>query len=338
MKYYIYTLSDPITNIVRYIGKTKQDLNERLNRHLQSYYLQYKHTFKNKWILELKSNNFIPIIELLDVGNSDNIDDLEIYWIGQFKQWGFDLTNMTEGGDGYDWTGRKHKKESKEKMKMNHPFRKSIIQYDKMGNLIEKFNSIKEASRKTGFYSGHISKCCREIKHYNSVGGYIFKFDYENFPKNNKKSSIQKIINNNPNRKEVTQYDLKGNVIGEFRSLSEAVRETGCHIFLISNCCENKKYYTVNNTTFRYKGDEFDYYPYNKNIQVNSKTIIKYNLDGTIIERFDSQRDAARDVGTNHGNIKRCCELKYKTNTHGVKTNKPIVVKGFTYRYDGDKF
>jgi len=64
---YIYTLSDPTTNIVRYIGKTKQDLSDRLNRHLQSYNLQYD-TFKNKWILELKLNNVDPIIELLDIG------------------------------------------------------------------------------------------------------------------------------------------------------------------------------------------------------------------------------------------------------------------------------
>lgn len=335
-KYYIYTLSDPRTNIVRYIGKTK-NMEDRLKRHTYNYNLKNKHTLKNKWLHELIIEGFNPKIEIVDIGDKDNIDNLEIYWIEQFRQWGFKLTNMTEGGDGYNWTGRKHRKESKLKMKMNHPFRKSIIQLDKNKNIINYFDSLREAERETGFYRAHISRCCRKIKNYNTVGGFIFEFNSENLdpPTVNK---INKIINNNPNRKEVVQYDLEGNVISEFRSLSQASGLSGCHIYLISKCCKEKKYYTVNNTTFRYKGDDFDYYPYNKHKQINSKVIIKYDLDGNIIERFESQRKAAKDVNTNHGNIKRCCEIKYKKTTHGKLTKNPLIVKGFTYRYEGDNF
>ena len=263
MEYYVYTLSDPRTNVVRYVGKTKQP-DDRLRRHMQKSYLEKydKNTHKSNWIKSLLNEDVKPEMNIIDVGDSDNINELEVYWIEQFRQWGFKLTNLSEGGEvGVDWTGRKHKK-----------------------------------------------------------------------------SSIEKMINNNPDRKEVVQYDLNGNIIGEFRSQMEAVRETGCHVYLIGICCKEKKYYTVNNTTFRYKGDEFDYVPYNKNKQINSKPIIKYDLSGNFVNRFDSQRDAARDVGTGHSNIKRCCEVKYKTNTHGKKTDKPIVVKGFTYRYEGDEF
>lgn len=94
MKHYIYTLSNPENfDDVRYIGKTN-NLKGRLKRHMSKDHLKDSWTSKNKWLLYLK-----------------NIDDLEKHWIAQFKSWGFKLKNETEGGDGFDWTGRKHKKE-----------------------------------------------------------------------------------------------------------------------------------------------------------------------------------------------------------------------------------
>ncbi|HOE57082.1 MAG TPA: hypothetical protein PLI20_05780, partial [Bacillota bacterium] len=82
--------------------------------------------------------------------------------------------------------------------------------------------------------------------------------------------------------------DLSGNILNEYSSLTEATTSSGYHIYLISKCCKEKKYYTVGGDkfwsnikngeprTFRYRGDPFDYVPYNKNIQVNSKKICKY--------------------------------------------------------------
>ena len=95
----------------------------------------------------------------------------------QFKTWGFKLKNETNGGDGYNWSGRKHDKESIEKMKMNHPFRKTICQYNiENDELIAEYNSSHEAGDKTGLQRSHISKCCKGIKNYNSVGGYYFRY------------------------------------------------------------------------------------------------------------------------------------------------------------------
>lgn len=263
MKYFIYTLSDPRTNEIRYVGKTKQP-KDRMSRHLQKCYLDKydKNTYKSNWIKALLKENVQPKMYIIEEGDNIDINEKEIFWIKWFKDNGYRLTNLSEGGEiGVDWTGRKHKK-----------------------------------------------------------------------------SSIEKMIENNHTRKEVIQYDLNGEILNEYFSLSEASRESGCHIFLISNCCKKKKYYTVNGTTFRYKDDDFDYYEYNKNKQVNSKPIVKYTIEGNFIKEFDSQRSAAVEMNTNHGNIKRCCEVKYKKDTHGRKTNKPITVKGFTYRYKGDNF
>ena len=103
----IYTLDCPIENIPKYIGFTSKSLNERLKEHLRD----NRNTKKCSWIKNLKNKNMIPIIKNLDYCNENNWRDLEIYWISQFKVWGFDLKNTTFGGDGA--FGYRHTEESK---------------------------------------------------------------------------------------------------------------------------------------------------------------------------------------------------------------------------------
>lgn len=263
---FIYTLSDPDTNEIRYIGKTK-NIENRYNRHIQKCYLDKygKNTYKSNWIKSLIKINKKPIIEILDEGDKYNINDLEIYWISQFKSWGFRLTNMSEGGEiGVDWTGRKHSILSKERMRNSHNIR----------------------------------------------------------------------------NKNIVHYNLDGSIINKYISLSDASIKTKNHISLISNCCKKKGSYTVGGkhfwrenkgeypTTFRYENDPFDYQPYNKNIQINSKSICKYNLDGYLIDIYDSLRNAAFENNTNKSNISSCCKKKISK-----KTGKFIIVKGYTWRY-----
>ena len=101
---------------------------------------------------------------------------------------------------------------------------------------------------------------------------------------------------------------------------------------LISKCCKEKSYYTVNNTTFRFSTDIFDYVPYNKSIQVSSKKICKYNLSGELVEVYDSIKQAVRDNSiASDGNIISCCRRKVNK-----KNGEYVVVKGFTYRYFDD--
>ena len=97
MKYYIYTLSDPTSKEIRYIGYTK-DLKDRLRRHMSDSYLKELWTAKNRWLKYLKNNNMKPIMEVLDECDETNFKEYEIYWISQFKTWCFRLTNMTIGG------------------------------------------------------------------------------------------------------------------------------------------------------------------------------------------------------------------------------------------------
>ena len=265
-KQFIYSLSDPITNEVRYIGKTNNPKN-RYKRHLQKCYLEKydKNTHKSNWIKSLLKVGGKPIMNIIQECDSSNVNELEIYWVRKFKDDGFRLTNLSEGGEfGVDWNGRKHKDSSKKKI--------------------------------------HDSK---------------YKY-----------------------MTPVIEYDLNGNILNEYESLIDASRKSGNHIYLISLCCKKKSYYTVGgkhfwrkedditSTTFRYKGDKFDYVPYNKNIQANSRKVCKYDLNGRLLQIYDSIREASSNNDIGKSNLISCCRRKLNK-----KNGKFIIVKGFTWRY-----
>lgn len=97
VKTFIYTLSDPVTNEIRYVGKAN-DIKKRLNCHMTRSNL-IKTSHKNSWIKSLIKKGLKPIIEPIDEVLVSDWEFWEIYWISQFKTWGYSLTNLTNGGD-----------------------------------------------------------------------------------------------------------------------------------------------------------------------------------------------------------------------------------------------
>ena len=103
-----YTLSSTRDlNRVCYIGKTIQTLNRRLQAHISDAKRAKKQGYKwNKdwnWInseLEAGYKIHIEYIDELDVSNDEDWEWVETYWIHQLRAWGFNLNNMTDGGDG----------------------------------------------------------------------------------------------------------------------------------------------------------------------------------------------------------------------------------------------
>lgn len=95
----IYGLIDPRDNRIRYVGKTKRDLDKRLNEHLMNVYLK-NNTYKNKWIKKLLKLQLCPIIILLEECNENGWELREEYWIRYYKDKYNDLTNATSGGEG----------------------------------------------------------------------------------------------------------------------------------------------------------------------------------------------------------------------------------------------
>lgn len=88
---YIYTLNDPITNDIRYVGKTINPAS-RYNKHInESFKPKYK---KESWIKSLLIRGLRPTMDIIDVVEFDDSDLIEEMYIQQFKYWGLKLTNI----------------------------------------------------------------------------------------------------------------------------------------------------------------------------------------------------------------------------------------------------
>lgn len=112
MKIYIYSLSDPNTNEIRYIGKTG-NIKNRYNSHLSA--SRHLKTHLGSWIKSLLAKNILPIINIIEECTLDNWEKREIYHISQYTN----LVNHSKGGNepliiksnikGYVKSGNKYK-------------------------------------------------------------------------------------------------------------------------------------------------------------------------------------------------------------------------------------
>lgn len=117
MKVYIYTLSDPITNEVRYVGKSVNP-KKRLDNHL--YIKKKQHC--SCWIQSLKIKGLKPIFSIIETTDKENWISREQYWIVYYKEQGAALTNHSIGGEGQ--TGTKQSVESNLKRSLSLKGRK----------------------------------------------------------------------------------------------------------------------------------------------------------------------------------------------------------------------
>ena len=140
MTVYIYTLSDPTTNKIRYVGKT-DDLKERFRGHVNC---KFKRHSRN-WILSLKRKGLLPVMEVIDIVENDEWQFWEQYWISQIKAWGFNVTNLTVGGDGS--LGHKHSEETKKIISFHSKkmwtYENRRVEASKMKRLLNNFFSDK---------------------------------------------------------------------------------------------------------------------------------------------------------------------------------------------------
>ena len=93
---HIYTLSDPRTDEVRYVGKTR-DPKARIRNHMG----RREHNHKGNWIESLRKLDLTPVVHFIDNVPTAEWSFWEQHWIQTFLGWGFKLTNMNAGGGLY---------------------------------------------------------------------------------------------------------------------------------------------------------------------------------------------------------------------------------------------
>jgi hypothetical protein len=323
-KKFIYTLSDPDTGLVRYIGKTN-DIKKRFSKHLSNNSLSAS-TKKNNWIISLLKNNQIPVIEILDEVDSSNIDFYEIFYISLFKSWGFQLLNDTNGGDGYDWTGRNHKSVSKLKNKINSPHRKSVAQFDLNGSLISEYHSLREAALSVGGDRSHISRACKGLLKTSS--GFKWKF-IDRINNHDFLEVKNRIIKYEKPRidsrmKKIQVFDLNGNLIDVCRSINITSKKYNCHRLLIEKCCVEKGYYQTKNLTFRYDGDIFDYIPYKHYRESKAYKIGIFSDNNELVKSFNSLKEVVDYTGIGKQYISKICK---ENGESGLKKLKKLIFR-----------
>lgn len=153
---YIYTLSHPVTNEVRYVGKTI-NIKRRYKQHLYD----KRKTHKACWVQSLRNDNLKPIINIIETCE-DNWQEREIFWISQFDN----LTNFSLGG-GTDYV-RVTTEETKEKIRQanlgkllsEEHIEKIRLKTNKRNILVNdiEYVSIMEASRILGIPKSTIHK------------------------------------------------------------------------------------------------------------------------------------------------------------------------------------
>ena len=82
---YIYCLIDPNDNLIKYIGKTKNK-SKRYYEHIRR--CRDTTSKKNSWILSLLYKDQKPIMEIIDIVDSECDNFWESHYISLYRSWG----------------------------------------------------------------------------------------------------------------------------------------------------------------------------------------------------------------------------------------------------------
>jgi len=225
----IYTLTDPNTNEIRYVGKS--------NNPTKRFYKHYKYcehrTHKNNWINKLISEGKKPILDIIDTVPINEWVFWEMYWIEQMKVWGFKLVNGTIGGEGSTFG-------SSTSFKKGHKLGVGRKASDTTKEKIKNIRTGTKASEKT--------KAKMSISQKNILRdglklvetGKKTRFKKNSVPYNKGKSGYK--LGGKKTSKPVLQFGLDGVFIGEFLGCKEAAIAINGNSETIRKCCHGQRF------------------------------------------------------------------------------------------------
>lgn len=262
--YEVYKIVNKLNNKV-YIGATSQSCTKRFKQHIWKSNEGSNYAL-HKAIREFGELNFeVESIEYVD--SVEKLKEREKYWVIQYRsknpEYGY---NSDCGGDIMF-----HTEETKAKISAVHKGKdqssryKAVLQYDCDGNFIQEFPSLTHASDFTGICRASLIRGLKHVfKGKSKVNPFIwvYKEEYPDIPKKIDKGLFCKdpnykhplsenfLIARGKNlfkdgkttkiKKAVRQYDLNGNLLNEFESISEASKITNVSNTTIRDYCNGK--------------------------------------------------------------------------------------------------
>lgn len=335
---YIYSLSEPQSESVRYIGKSNNPLIRYSNHFRKSNRVCLQ---KEEWIKFLINNGQKPKLEILDEVPMQEWQFWEKHYISLYKSWGFDLLNVTSGG-GHDSTGYKHSSDTKKRLSEirkklfeNPEFRKKqsewkkgkkqsaraiekrretaikrggyhknpVCQLDKNMNVVNRFISVMAASRETGLPYSLIYGIAKYK--YSSDSDFIWRFDSDY----------------DCNEKPPLSLKQKRSIASKLRLKKHPYilekLNTG-YLFAMSEECRKKINETrkrnISNRPPKIKPPIID----------TRRPIVQLDFEMNLICRYESSHDAGRKTGYCYKKIHACASGKQKTS------------KGFIWKFEAD--
>ena len=217
--YYFYTLNCPITNEVKYVGRTV-NLENRLRNHIY----EAKKNNRNKrerWIVSLLRKNLLPTMIVIWQGKltlTDAIKTEELLIKKYSKK--FELKNGIDKGLGGKF------------------ITKIIYQYSLEGKLLNKYPNANQAMIITGVKDVNITRCCKNENGYGckQAGGFFWSYiPYKQYPHSFVENWRQ--LKGKP----VIVYNKVTNETKEYISGREASKFTGVNYKHISAMCNKKR-------------------------------------------------------------------------------------------------
>lgn len=114
-KHLIYALLDPRNGEIRYVGKSSSGL-QRAQSHGGPKRLAKDDTHKGRWIRVLVEQGLRYQIRVLEETTAEDLARAEVDWIARGRALGWNLTNVTDGGDG-GLPGLQHTGATREKVR-----------------------------------------------------------------------------------------------------------------------------------------------------------------------------------------------------------------------------
>lgn len=316
--YEVYKITD-LTNNKIYVGATTEGSGLRFRRHITRAEAGSSYPICQA-IREHGSKNFkVEILEFCD--SLDSMNDREAYWIA--------FTGCTNPEIGYNGKAgggiRFQSEESRMKIGDAHRGkisnkRKSLLQYDSEGNFIKEYASLSSAEDQTGICRSSILRVINKKALKPSVKNpyiWIYKTEdivpykvnpsdyYQNLDYKRTVNTVfleKRVLTDGDMTKlstPVAQYDLEGNLINKYESISEASKTTGVSSTTIRRQINTPDYINTLKNTSKTKyiwkpcdKNDPDIVELTKDIRNKAsnrktKVISQYDLNGNLVATYN---------------------------------------------------
>lgn len=295
--FYVLTSSDDPTNI-RYVGTTTKTLKQRFSSH------KYNATHKerrsqpvHKWMYKKMQDGFQINITEIDQCDENIWESTERKWIQYYKELGYDLLNVSEGGQGVI-TKEVRSKSGLQRSIDAHKHavyalneNKEIVYFFDSINEATKFFKLKSKSSISNALKGRTSRSCGFYwvykKDYDS-GKVMIINDYDKLKNYHNKICIK-----------VFKFNKQGTLLMKYDSLlkcsqAEKLSRNGLHSAIKNKLLFHNYYWAITDTIDikEYTKINFPYIQYDKNQNILRKftsyeEIAKfYNVSTSTIYRY----------------------------------------------------